>query len=193
MNDGKGIAGRQGRGLTKNRGLCFALISAILLLPFAAPAIAQMDEYSIKAGYLYNFSKYVDWPDGAVGAKFVFCIVGDDPFAGKLDQTIAGKTTRDGKPMEVRKIGAEEVKSCQIAFVSRAEKRHIAAILIATKGATVMTVADFSPFAESGGVAGFRLEDNKVKVDLNMDAANRAALKVSSKLQQVANLVSGGG
>ena len=168
------------------------LVPASLFLLFAAPAIAQMDEYSIKAGYLYNFSKYVDWPDGAVGTKFVFCIVGDDPFEGRLDQVVAGKTTRDGKPMEVKKVGADEVKSCQIAFVSKSEKLHIATILVAAKGANVMTVADFSSFAESGGVAGFRLEDTKVKVDLNMVAANHAALKVSGKLQQVANLVNGG-
>lgn len=156
---------------------------------------AQMDEYSVKAGYLYNFSKYVAWPAEAFpapGAPLLICIVGEDPFAGKLDQAVAGRTAGDGRRLQVKRISSAEpeaLRACQMAFVSKSEKHHAEEIISAVKGAPVFAVADFSSFAEQGGIANLRIEGTKVKVDLNMSAANRGNLKVSGRLQQVANLV----
>ena len=84
------------------------LFIIILALPAAVSVTAQgqMDEYSIKAGYLYNFSKYVAWPEGtfaAPTAPFVICL-GEDPFGGRLDQAIAGKTSGDGRPLLVKRL-----------------------------------------------------------------------------------------
>ncbi len=177
-----------------NRQACRALFTSILLLA-GISAAAQMDEYSIKAGYLYNFSKYVEWPKETFAAPtspFVICIAGEDPFGSRLDQAIAGKTSGDGRSLEVQRLkngGVEALRKCQMVFVSKSEKRNVAAIIDAVKGYSVLTIADFNPFAESGGVANLRIEGSKVRVDLNMSAANRANLKVSGKLQQVANLV----
>ena len=159
----------------------------------SSPAATQMDEYSIKAAYLYNFSKYVAWPEGtspSASAHFLICIAGEDPFGEHLDNTVAGKTSADGRPLEVRRLKVEDssaLRECQIVFVSKSEKKNIAALLAVTRDTAIMTVADFSPFAEEGGVANLRIDGTKVKVDLNMSAANHANLKVSGKLQQVAN------
>jgi len=161
----------------------------------SAPATTQMDEYSIKAAYLYNFSKYVGWPDGTFSAPttpFVICVVGDDPFGGRLDDTVAGKTSGDGRPLAVRHPKADDsaaLHECQIVFLSKSEQKRSSKLLAAVRGAAVFTVADFTPFAEEGGVANLRIDGSKVKVDLNMTAANQANLKVSGKLQQVANLL----
>jgi YfiR/HmsC-like len=170
------------------------LLCSVAFAP-ATTANAQMDEYSIKAGYLYNFSKYVAWPEQAFGAPdapFTICIVGDDPFGNRLDQAISGKTAGDGRALEIRRLKSDEptsLRECQVAFLGKSEKERAAAIIDAVKRSAVLTVADFSPFAENGGVADLRIDGTKVKVDLNMNAANRANLKVSGKLQQVATLV----
>ncbi len=176
------------------RGIHLILV-LVSMLPASRSASAQMDEYSIKAGYLYNFSKYVQWPEGtflAPATPFVICIVGDDPFGGRLDQAIAGKTSGDARPLEVRrfkKADASGLQVCQMAFLSKSEMQHTAAIVDTLKNFPIFTVADFAPFAEIGGIADLRIDGTKVKVDLNMNAANRAKLKISGKLQQVASLV----
>lgn len=178
--------------MSLRRRSVFTLMATLALA--SAPATTQMDEYSIKAAYLYNFSKYVGWPEATAPSRahFAICIVGDDPFGGRLDQTVAGKTSGDGRPLEVRRVKADDsnaLRDCQIVFVSKSEKKRVAALLAATKDTAVMTVADFTPFAEEGGIANLRIDGTKVKVDLNMSAAMHANLKVSGKLQQVANLV----
>jgi len=160
-------------------------------------AMAQMDEYSIKAGYLYNFSKYVEWPqNGPPTGHFVICIVGEDPFSGKLQDAIAGRNAADGRPLEVKRLkvlSPEALGACQIAFISKSERAHSTEIVNTFRGMPVFTVADFESFATHGGIADLRIEGTKVKVDLNMKAAYRSNLRVSGRLQQVADLVSDGG
>jgi len=173
----------------------FALLFVGSVLAAWLPAGAQMDEYSIKAGYLYNFSKYVSWPEATFPtptAPLAICIVGEDPFGYRLDQAIAGKTAGDGRPLEVRRTmseGSGTLKDCQIVFISNSERKRVSAVVAALKGTNAFSVADFSPFAEQGGIANLRVDGTRVKVDLNMNAASRANLKISGKLQQVSNLV----
>lgn len=182
-----------GRYAIRRRSRHMLMLALIFL--FTAALHAQMDEYSIKAAYLYNFSKYVEWP-GVTGEEahtsFVICILGEDPFGETLDQAVAGKTSGDGRTLEVRRLKAVEaaaLRKCEMVFISVSEKSHAAAIREALKGSPVLTVADFSPFAEDGGIANLRIDGTKVRVDLNMNAANQVNLKISGKLQQVANLV----
>lgn len=172
-------------------------LTLTLLCLLAAPgtALAQMDEYSIKAGYLYNFSKYVDWPDSAFsapGAPFVICLLGDDPFEGRLNQAIAGKTSGSGRSLQIERVKGGDrsaFRECQIVFLGKSEQSHATEIVDVLKQTPALTVADFEGFAEKGGIANLRIEGTRVKVDLNVSAAARADLKVSARLQQVANLV----
>jgi len=188
--------GGSGTGKTAaQRMLRLVLMPVCVFLLSAIPAAAQMDEYSIKAGYLYNLTRYVTWPEGtfsSASAPLVICIVGKDPFEGRLEQAVAGKTAGDGRPLEIRRLkgdNAGALRACQIAFIGKSEKRGASAIVNAVKDAPVFTVADFDSFAQEGGVADLRIEDVRVKIDLNMGAAGRAKLKISGKLQQVSNLV----
>jgi hypothetical protein len=173
----------------------YSAILTLCVLLAAAPGGAQMDEYNIKAGYLYNFSKYVVWPEQsfrAPNAPFVICILGEDPFGERLDQAVGGKTSGDGRTLLLRRIkntDLAQLRDCHIVFMGKSEKAHAAEVIDALRDLSVLTVADFSPFAEKGGVADLRIDGTKVKVDLNMNAANHANLKVSGKLQQVSNLV----
>jgi hypothetical protein len=175
------------------RQLTLVLVS--ILVVAGSQAYGQMDEYSVKAGYLYNFSKYVTWPEGALSAPntpFVICIFGNDPFAGRLDQAIAGKTAGDGRALEVKRVNMPSragFHECQMVFLSKSEIARTAEIVELLKENPIFTVADFGSFAQKGGIADLRLEGSRVKVDLNVEAATRANLKISAKLQQVANLV----
>jgi len=171
------------------------LILLGLLTVAGHSARGQMDEYSIKAGYLYNFSKYVTWPKEAfraADAPFLICIVGRDPFEGRLDQAIAGKNSGDGRPLQVRRVSNLDrtaFHDCQEVFLSKSERDHAAEIVELLKETPTFTVADFESFAEKGGIADLRIDGARVKVDLNISAANRADLKINARLQQVANLV----
>jgi len=114
-------------------------ILACLIAIAAVPARAQMDEYSIKAGYLYNLTRYVTWPEGtftSASAPLVICIVGKDPFEGRLEQAIAGKTAGDGRPLEIRRLNGDTVEAlrgCQVAFIGKSEKRNAKNIVNAVK------------------------------------------------------------
>ena len=165
------------------------------LLAMCHQAQGQMDEYSIKAGYLYNFSKYVTWPESAFlspDASFVICVAGQDPFQGRLDQAIAGKTSGNSRPLVVKHVDSPDrvgFRDCQVLFLSKSEQDRARELVEALKEAPIFTVADFDSFAAKGGSADLRIEGTRVKVDLNVAAASRAGLKINARLQQVANLV----
>jgi hypothetical protein len=193
MPDRVRLSARRWSATKPRRRLTLLLIC--LLAAVNTQVHAQMDEYSVKAGYLYNFSKYVTWPEGgfaAANTPFVICLLGEDPFEGRLDQAIAGKTSGNGRVLEVRRLNTPDraaFRQCQVVFLGKSEKDRAAEIVETLKEAPIFTVADFEAFAEKGGVANLRLEGTRVKVDLNVNAANHANLKISARLQQVAHLV----
>jgi hypothetical protein len=152
----------------------------------------EASEYQIKAAFLYNFTKFVEWPPEAspgVNDPLAICIVGENPFGDSLNALIQGKTI-NGHKLVVRQLEpAQDLKGCQVAFISPSERRHIHSILDGLKGAGVLTVGDTEGFAALGGVINFTMEDNKVHFDVNVDAAERARLKISSKLLSLARIV----
>ncbi len=153
-----------------------------------------VSEYQVKAAFLYNFAKFVDWPPEAFrdpSAPIVMCIEGDDPFGNALDQTVRDKTV-NGRAFFIRR-GRQlpELKQCHILFISSSERRRLPEIFSRLQGAGVLTVGESERFASSGGVVQFALEDNRVHLVMNPDAAARARLKVSSKLLAIATIVPG--
>jgi hypothetical protein len=152
----------------------------------------EASEYEIKAAFLYNFAKFVEWPpEASPGANdpLAICIVGEDPFGDILDELIKGKTI-SGRALVVRRLKpAGDLKGCQVAFISSSEREHLRSVLESLKGGGVLTVGDTEGFAAIGGVINFTMQDNKVHFDVNVDAAERARLKISSKLLSVARIV----
>lgn len=173
------------------------LFAAGILFSNAAQARAQSEastEYQLKAAFLYNFARFVDWPPEAfrdASAPLVVCIEGDDPFGNALDQTFQGKTV-NGRAFVIRR-GRQlpELKQCHIVFISSSERRRLPQIFSRLQGASVLTVGESERFASSGGVIQFALQDNRVHLLINPDAAARARLKVSSKLLAIAAIVPG--
>ena len=149
-------------------------------------------EYEVKAAYLYNFAKFVEWPAKAFPSDkspIVLCVFGKDPFSGELETTVLGKTM-EGRAFETRHTNrVEELHVCQMVFVSDGEAKHIAEILAVVKDAPVLLVGESPKFAEDGGEIGFVLQDGKVHFAVNVDAVERAHLRVSSKLLSLAKIV----
>jgi hypothetical protein len=161
----------------------------------AQPASAQKDqvgEYELKAAILYNLSRFVEWPPSAYGdsqAPTVLCTLGQDPFGDSL-RSLGQKQDANGRPVAIRRLKNENgIRDCHVLYISTSERRTVAQILTRLKGSSVLTVGEMSQFAVQGGVIQFTLEDKQVRFEINLDAASRMALKISSRLLVLARIV----
>jgi hypothetical protein len=173
--------------------------TVVLILAGGVPAGSQTtptSEYAVKAAFLYNFAKFVEWPaDTFRGPRepVTFCIMGDDPFGPELDQTIAGKTVM-GRRIVVRRLaGTARMDECRILFVSSSERPRIDQVLAAVADRAVLTVGEDETFVRAGGMIGFVLRENRVRFWIDRGAAARARLSISSQLLELAEVVTGGG
>ena len=152
----------------------------------------EVSEYQIKAAFLFNFAKFVEWPpgnSGRAGDPMTICIVGEDPFGNILDEFTTGKTVNDRRVLITRLKPGEDLKGCQIAFISSMERDQLKSVFQNANRAHVLTVGESAGFAALGGVIDFIREENKVHFEVNVDAAQRANLKISSKLLSLAKIV----
>jgi uncharacterized protein DUF4154 len=149
-------------------------------------------EYQVKAAFLYNFAKFVEWPAAAFAddrAPFTLCIVGEDLFGSALSEIAAHKNVK-GRTLAVKHLKEEAgLRTCHILFVNSSEKKKLARILGILRGSHVLTVGEMDGFGQSGGMINFVLEENRVHFEINVEAADRAGLKISSKLLELAHLV----
>ncbi|MGB2624291.1 MAG: YfiR family protein [Candidatus Acidiferrum sp.] len=151
-------------------------------------------EYEVKAAFLFHFAQFVDWPPGAfksADSPLTYCTVGEDPFHGALDASLNGKTI-GARPVRVQHFKrAGEVQGCQVLFIGTLERKTIPAALAGLKESPVLTVGETENFTQEGGIIGFFLEDNKVRFDINLVAAQRAKLQISARLLTLAKTVIG--
>jgi len=185
------------RGWSKRIGLQFGC--AVLLLTCASALSTRSirakeapTEYQVKAAYLFNFLKFVEWPGDAPAdshGRWVIGIVGDNPLGAELAQIISGKFFQ-GHDLEVKRFQpGEDLHACHILFIGASEKKRLPSILAALSGSSVLTVADMDHFIESGGMIQFVIEDKRVRFAIDVGASSRARLKVSSKLLSLARTV----
>jgi hypothetical protein len=157
---------------------------------FSFEAAAQQpkaDPFQVKAVYLFNFGKFIVWPAAsAKDSSFAICVLGRDPFDGFLDATLAGEKI-DNRALVARRIAnPREAAGCRILFISSSESAHLKEVLANIDKSGVLTVSDISGFAGSGGMIEFILKDNKVRFEVNLTAAEKAGLTLSSQLLKVA-------
>jgi hypothetical protein len=175
----------------------FFLLAACLLVCAEKMAKAQsqaLSESQIKAGFVFNFTKFVEWPSDAFAdpeSPIVLGVLGDNPITDLLIETAAGKTV-NGRPVTIRRFKeGQDLRICHILFVSSSEQKRALLILEKVKAMPVLTVSETSGFAQAGGMIDFLVEGNKVRLEINLDAAARARLKISAKVIAVARLVTG--
>ncbi len=148
-------------------------------------------EYQVKAAFIYNFAKFIEWPRDAFphdSSSISLCILGGNPF-GTAIYSIDGKIV-EGKTINVNLYDSlEEIGTCHILFISSSMAEEIPAILERLGNRCILTVGDTDHFAESGGIINFIEQDNKIRFEINVNAAQRARLKISSKLANLAKIV----
>jgi hypothetical protein len=174
------------------------LFLAILWAGAAGQSHAQSpnEEYKVKAAFLYHFAQLSDWPPGTLNAgdpSLKLCIFDDESRRQELQSTIEGKTI-GARVFRVRLISQpQEVQGCHILFLSRDEARRQTAILKSLRGMPVLTVGETSNFLSDGGMIRFHLDEDKIRFDINLEAAESSHLKISSRLLLLATSVSRGG
>jgi hypothetical protein len=170
----------------------FALVSALLLLPHSPVAQqARPTESQVKAAYLYNFGKFVTWPEvrGPEAGSFEICILGKDPFGEVLDATVNGESI-ERKQIRVRRLATvQNAASCNILFISASEESRLSTILSVAQRLHLLTVSDIKHFAERGGVIGLVPQQERIRFEVNRSAAERCHLVLSSELLKVATRV----
>ena len=172
---------------------CLAVCS-VVLASVASPQPKTASEYEIKAAFLYNFGKFVSWPADEIKDSekpFVLCILGQDPFGPLMDQMVLGKPVQDRQLAVRRPTTAAETNGCNILFISQSEKERVSSVLQALDARSVLTVSEVDQFLEHGGIINFRNDQNKIRFDINVTAAERGKLKISSQLLKLARRVVG--
>jgi len=171
---------------------------SLCLFPPATGAGAQVagpGEYQLKAAFLFNFAKFIDWPASSFASPrsdFSICILGADPFGRTMEDLLQDKTIGDRHVSVARTRQVAEARHCQMVFVSASEKSRVREILDGMKGSNALVVGETDGFASAGGAIQFAIEDNRMRFLINTDAADRAGLKVSSKLLSLARVVHDG-
>jgi hypothetical protein len=167
---------------------------AALSWPPAWPA-APATEYQVKAAYLFNFGRFVEWPAAAYaspGAPFVIGIFGDDPFGELIDDAVRGESL-DGHPLVVRRFRKpEDVSTCNILFIARSEVSRLEAVLQVVRGRPVLTVTDFDGAEGRDAIIVLLTENNRIRMRINVGEARSNELVISSKLLRPAELVGNG-
>jgi len=170
-----------------------AAVAAALIPAGAQDSSPAGLEYQIKATFLLTIAKFVDWPPDKLdpSSPILVGIYGKDPFGITLDQTLRGKSVA-GRPLTVQRLrGLDQAGPCHILFISAAERKRLGQILNTLGDGSVLTVGEMANFAEQGGMVNFVTKDNSVSLEINPSAAERANIKISSKLLRLARVVEG--
>ncbi len=150
-----------------------------------------LTKYEIEAAFLYNFAKFVDWPPEAFSSPtdgLRLCILGDHPSSAELQPLIRGKMI-GGHPVQAQRVEVAQVTSCHILFIGVSESVRTQEVLRRVDGGSVLTVGETAEFVGQGGMISLVVENNRIRFEVNLRAAQAARLKLSSKLLTLAKSV----
>ncbi len=169
------------------------LVAALMAPGSPVPAQTAAPEYAVKAAFLFNFTKFVEWPPSALPDArdpLKVCVLGEDPFGKSLKAVMDDEVA--GHPLSLRHLaGSSSLTTCHVLFISRSEKDRLPNLLESLRGVPVLTVGDTREFLEQGGIINFVLEGSKVRFEINQEAAEQVGIKISSKLLALARYVKG--
>jgi len=166
---------------------------AVVSLGWAVPARAQGEtiEDQVKAAFLYNFTKYVDWPEAAfqdASDPFRMCVAASPRFVRTVESLISGETAR-GRPIKLVTPGQQELHRCHLLFTGAQEAQRVNSVLPSLSARPILTVADSQNQFDHGSAILLVVDDSRVRFDINVRAIEKAGLRVSSKLLRVARNV----
>jgi hypothetical protein len=186
------IPGWAGAAAMQPLRLCLCLAA---LLPFVALAQPSApSEYEIKAVWLLNFARYVEWPTNAFAsprAPVVVGIFGPNPFGVTLEKTFSGKTV-SGRPLAIKRLGGErDAQGCHLIFFPNSERKRQREMLVKQREAAVLTVGESDDFLGDGGIIQFVRKEDTIRFAVNLEPARPARLNLSANLVKIAVLVKG--
>jgi hypothetical protein len=181
------------KGAVLRRGLLIALLALVALLATPAKAhleISAQPEFQLKAAFIYNFMKFVEWPGGGPRSpsSITLGVLGRNPFGDALE-SFRGKLAKGRKVVVMQCRKEEEARQCDILFISESEKPRLDRILSALQSSNVLTVGDQDGFCDAGGMINMVSVHSKIAFDINFGAAKRAGLHISSQLLNLARTV----
>ena len=166
-----------------------AALASVLWAREARSQDQRFGETEVKAVFLLNFARFVEWPPEVfsdAAAPVMIGVLGNDPFGDILDKAVEGETL-GGRSFSVNRFRSlKEIKPCHVLYVSSSGKKDLSRILERLKNAKVLTVGETERFTKMGGMIGFLLEENKVRFEINQNVAEQAGLKISSRLLRLA-------
>jgi hypothetical protein len=197
----KGVRRRDPTGLL-DRGLSGAVRRAVwpvlafgLVTAGGLVAVGQSPkapENQVKTLFLCNFPEFVTWPTNTFSsdnAPLVIGVLGEDPFGPVLDQAVKNRKVQNRNLIVKRCKDLVEIKGCHLLFVSASESRRLKEVMAVAERSAVLTVGDTAQFARRGGVINLTIQENKVRFEINPDAANRAGLRISAQLLKLGKVV----
>lgn len=174
-----------------HRSRILPAIIAVLGLALIGGASEPSQEYKLKAAFIFNFARFIEWPPNSFAnddAPFVIGVAGIDPFNGALEQAVAGKKVGTRR-VEVRHFETvDKIASCQILVIPTTDDESESAILRKLGKDPVLSIGESGNFCALGGCLRFFTEDNKMRFEINTDATDQAQLKISSKLLKLARI-----
>jgi hypothetical protein len=174
------------------RALPWAVAAVLCARPSAAQPPDASLERNVKAAFLYNFTRFVQWPAAAFEEPedpVHVCVVADAGFERAIDEVLANERV-SGRPLtRLSPREVEATRGCQVLFVARSAQSRAAAILASARTRPVLTVGDADDFLQRGGIIGFVIEDGRVRFDVDLARARANGLTISSRLLQVARRV----
>jgi len=183
------------------RSLCHLLATAAVAVAVCVVAPGTLEaqvqttttkEYKVKATYLFNFAQFVEWPATVfadANAPIIIGVLGDDEFGPFLDQIVQGEKIKNRPLIVKRSRTVAELKACHILFISKSEEPRLAAILASLAQSSVLTLGEVEGFAQRGGIINFFLDGEKLRFEINTDAADRCGLRIRSQLLSLSKIV----
>ncbi|HKX30238.1 MAG TPA: YfiR family protein [Blastocatellia bacterium] len=192
---GKGIVNRA--WVIQFIKLIVSLVFSLVLASCLSNARAQIpNEYQVKAAFLFNFAKFVEWPVEAFSHSdgkmpLIIGVMGNESFSKAIESVIDGKTV-SGRQLVIKRLKwGQNLRTCHILYISSYEQRHLTQILESLKGSSILTVGEMDQFTQQGGIINLLTEEDRVLFEVNLDVAEQAQLKISSKLLTLAKTVRG--
>jgi len=174
--------------------LAHRLVNAAAPLALAAALAAPLDAQTasapaLKAAFVYNFATFAEWPaDATPPGPLTICVLGDEVIAGALEGTVKGRAI-GGRAVVVSRVKADALLACHVLYLTGFDAKRSQEIIDGLRNAPVLTVSDQHRFAEAGGIAGMFVQDGKMRFAINVEAAQRARVHLSSRLLSLATIV----
>ena len=176
----------------------FLIYVLILLFQVLSPGYGQTEttsEVDVKAAYIFNFAKFVEWPEKAFASKtspIVLCVLGDDPVGESLT-SLENKKIKGRSLMVIREPADNQIASSHILYICDSERKNVIHILSRLAGKSSLTVGSIKNFPAMGGMIGFIRKGNNIRFEVNLEAVNNGNLSISSRLLNLAQIVKGSG